>query len=278
MTNKMDELDCKEFNPKMGVYCLYFFIEIGNFICVCILCSLSRKNPFENHIIGDLNLYFLNISDEISVTTPSETISNYTNITMQQKDISEYVISNSSFLRTLVSVSFCRQLYKEFEEMKGEKLSDIFDLNYGKIRKISLANVIISSVIFGIFICIASFRKCLKPVIDNPCVGCLIFCIIFPSYVGRFVLTLIIFYFFEKSDIEKYDNFLECKNIRKEFFKKFSDVNKLRKCFIFFLIINIIIQGVDNIMKCIEFASEGNSADEKKGHVSNNLSTTSVTN
>ena len=51
----------------------------------------------------------------------------------------------------------------------------------------------------------------------------------------------------EKGDIEKYDEFLECKNIKVKFFKKIYDVNKVRKCFIIFVILNIIIQGIDKI-------------------------------
>ena len=32
--------------------------EIACFICICIICSLNRKNQFETHFIGNLDLYF----------------------------------------------------------------------------------------------------------------------------------------------------------------------------------------------------------------------------
>ena len=33
-------------------------IELGIFICTCILCSLSSSNPLESHIIGNITNYF----------------------------------------------------------------------------------------------------------------------------------------------------------------------------------------------------------------------------
>ena len=58
----------------------------------------------------------------------------------------------------------------------------------------------------------------------------------------------------EKGDIEKYDEFLECKNVKTKAFSKFSDVQKIRICFFFFVILNIIGQGIEKIEKCVEYS------------------------
>ena len=48
---------CKFYECTYG---LKFIVEIGCFVCVCILCGLSSKNPFENHVIANLSNYFYN--------------------------------------------------------------------------------------------------------------------------------------------------------------------------------------------------------------------------
>ena len=87
--------------------------------------------------------------------------------------------------------------------------------------------------------------------------------------IGRFVLLLILFYFFEHSDIESYDNFLDCPKVKVKVFDEFSDVNGLRKSFYAFMILNIINQALD---KGKELSEEDNNDDknEKKGNISSN--------
>ena len=54
------------------IMCMMFFnicIELACFICVCILCHISSKNPFKDHIIGDISNYF-NIIEEKTDETP----------------------------------------------------------------------------------------------------------------------------------------------------------------------------------------------------------------
>ena len=46
------------------IKCLGNLVELGVFICICILCSLSSKNPFKSHVIGDVSNYFtININE-----------------------------------------------------------------------------------------------------------------------------------------------------------------------------------------------------------------------
>lgn len=67
----------------------------------------------------------------------------------------------------------------------------------------------------------------------------------------------------EKSDIAKFDDFLECGHVKVKYFHKISDVNKLRNCFFAFFILNIIIQGIDLIEKCCECIEKSVDEDKK---------------
>ena len=58
----------------------------------------------------------------------------------------------------------------------------------------------------------------------------------------------------EKGDVEKYDNFLDCPNVKVIFFKKLSDVNKLRGCFYAFVIMNFLVLGIEKIEHYLEFS------------------------
>ena len=127
-----------KFHPIM---CMIFFnicIELACFICVCILCHISSKNPFKNHIIGDISNYF-NIIEEKTDETPildnqiigsnldkarRRYISNEndTNIAPENK------VNNKIFLRHLVSRLFCTEMQDYFIRFNGRKLSDILIL------------------------------------------------------------------------------------------------------------------------------------------------------
>ena len=69
--------------------------------------------------------------------------------------------------------------------------------------------------------------------------------LIFLTEIAKFVLSLILLYYIESSDIGKYDDFLECLNVKRKFFDKFSDVDKLRKIFLVFAVLNIVSASID---------------------------------
>lgn len=61
------------------------------------------------------------------------------------------------------------------------------------------------------------------------------------------IITFILFFYIEKGDIEKYDDFLNCPNVNRKYFEKFSDVEKIRKCFLAYAVFNIISYFIDKI-------------------------------
>ena len=62
------------------------------------------------------------------------------------------------FLRRLVSDSFCMDMYDSFLRNKDKKISYIFDLNYTKIRNISIA-ILVLTLSFIVLVILALIGK-----------------------------------------------------------------------------------------------------------------------
>ena len=160
-----------DLSPKICCFGLKILIEIACFACVCALCSLSSKDPFKSHVIGDLNQYFYgeeNTSSLIINDTQKHKL-----LTLGFKDIPLESPNKNIYLRKLVSNSFCLDIQDKFVKYYDNKLSNIFDLNYDKIRKISISNMVISLVLF---ICIIIAGIIIKRNIDNLGTACFSWC------------------------------------------------------------------------------------------------------
>ena len=258
----------KKCNLLSSFFIFKIFIEFACFICVCILVKTCKNNPFKNHIIGDLNLYFKGGSNTynkflIKKNTKEDHIFNEgKNISSESDDIKRKLL-----LRKLVSTSFCLEIFGDFKIFKGKNLENIFNLNYNKIFVYSLVTLLFSClliVIFFIGVYITKNFTCCNCCADvNPepvcCSYCnIIFYIVFLILYGtRFIMSLILFYYMEKGDIEKYDDFLDCPSVKVDYFKKkISSVNKLRGCFYAFVIMNFILLGIEKIESYIEYAEK----------------------
>ena len=253
---------------------LNFFIEFGAFICVCIIVSLSSSNPFKEHIIGNITIYYNSFGDDadsfsgnsiyrhipLNETLTSEEI--YNDI-LSYDNISKDIIKTSSrlynfkklFKRKIESDSFCTDIHESFIRNNGKKLSHIFDLNYETIYGLCLALLLVMlarealTIILIILICKDKYQK----------VAFIILGIIaILLWIAKFVLFIILFHYIENGDIEKYDDFLDCKNVRTEYFKNFTDVDKLRKCFIAFTVLNLLADIFDKVEKLFEPCGQQN--------------------
>ena len=259
----------KKCNILSSIFYLKLFIEIGSFICVCILVKISKNDPFEKHRIGDLDQYFyhsLNLRNK----------RNYNNLLINNNSSKEYLFNETKnfslnsdkkrklFLRKLISKSFCIKIIDDFELFKYEKLKNIFDLNYSKIYIYSMLNLLLSCLLLilffiGIYMCFEDCCICaaVKKIKKEPvcCSYCnIIFYIIFLIIYGtRFIISFILFYYIEKGDIEKYDDFLDCPGVKVNYFKKnIANVNELIGCFYTFIIMNFILLGIEKIEKYLE--------------------------
>ena len=163
---------------------------------------------------------------------------------------------NKLFLRKLVSKSFCSEISDDFEKYRGTKLSNIFDLYYDKIHKISIGTFYLSYFFVFFYPILLFFKIFNKTKKITPLKNCLI--LVFAFFIllldaAKLILSAILFYFMEKGNLEKYNAFLDCKNVRVKFFKKISDINRLRGYFYAFVILNIISLGIERIEKSIDF-------------------------
>ena len=266
----------KECNLLSSIFYFKLLIEICCFISICILADISKKDPFEEHIIGDLNLYFVeNFLSKINKRK-------YYNFEVNNITSREYIFNESQnislesdnkgklFLRKLVSTSFCMEIFNDFDIYKGSNLLNIFDLNYKKIYSYSSANLALSCLLVLLFFIGVYFANCfggctvcvvVKRINPEPvcCSYCnIIFYIAFLIVYGiRFVMSFVLFYYMEKGDIEKYNNFLDCSGVKVDYFKEnISNANKLRGCFYTFVIMNFILLGIEKIEKYLEVAEK----------------------
>ena len=227
----------KKCNILSSIFYFKLFIEICCFICVCILVKNSKNDPFANHKIGNLYNYFyypLNIRNKskynnnflINNNTSNDYLFNETqNISSMSGN------KRKLFLRNLVSKSFCIKTFDDFELLKGEKLLNIFDLNYDKIYLYSVLNLLLSCLLVMLFFIGMYIAKCFEGccicavvsrirVREEPvcCSYCnIIFYIVFLIIYGtRFIMSFVLFYYMEKGDIEKYSDFLECSGVKVE--------------------------------------------------------------
>ena len=166
---------------------------------------------------------------------------------------SDQNIETKASVRRLSSDAFCSEMFDYFKKYKGRKLSSIFDLKYDKIFHIRIANLVISCFLLLVFIgsiCYFSNYSYKTGIVVS--LGLFVLLL----YVTRFVLSIVLFYYMEKGDIEKYDDFLECKIVKPKYFKKFSDIHHIRNCFFAFLVFNIMVQGIEKIEKCFEYGEK----------------------
>ena len=234
-------------------------VEIAIFITVCIIVGFSSKDPFKSHIIGNMTNYFNTFPSSNTSLIKSICIcknETFDNTCTNENDfhgcfnVSSDIINFQPLIkRKLESDSFCTDIRESFSRNKGKKLSYIFDLNYTTIRRLSIALMVVCVSYIAISIikwCIKDSKKYKegKNIILN---NILFFVNVLKliAWIAKFVLSLILFHFIENSDIGKYDSFLECPYVKEKYFKKFNDVNKFRKCFLAFGILNIISESIE---------------------------------
>ena len=136
---------------------LLILADLGSFICVCFLVSLSSKNPFKSHIIEDITKYYYDYPEYIVspygennniINTDEINLDNTENNLIQddKKYYSSFINIDYKkiFRRKLESSSFCADMRESLERNNGKRLSYIFDLNYETIHKYSIALIVIS--------------------------------------------------------------------------------------------------------------------------------------
>ena len=164
---------------------------------------------------------------------------------------------------------------ESFKRNKGQKLSYIFDLKYQTIRKLNIALIIVILSFILLFIAMIILLISLKnneKTFLRIILG-IVNILLFLAWIAKFVLSLILLYFIESSDIGKYDDFLDCENVQVKFFDKYTDIRKLRKTFLSFAV-NIISESLDKADElCNSFQRDNKpvNVDSKINVTTNNL-------
>ena len=253
-------------NALKLLFIINILVEIIASLLIDILVGLSFKDPFKDHYIGDLSNYFYDVEKSNNTNNNSLNISsfnNYGNIS------SAYNIKKKLNLRNLVSKQFCSEMRENFIEFQGSKLEDLFDFKLGKIKLLCLISLgidILSIIIFMVvmiaLICIACKIKKNKEKtyeVNINSIDTILNLMTFTKIIYKifnvalFVVALILYYQIDKSDLDKYDDFLDCENVKDKFFDEFSDANKLRKVFYIYLFVTITKQGIERLNQAFDF-------------------------
>ena len=137
---------------------LKFLVEVTIFGLVIALCTLSSKEHFKSHIIGDMSNYFkmpstssdsaenIPISDTILIN-PSSLLENISQEYLNNSLNNSFDITDIKYSlkekRQLASDSFCVDMEESFKRNEGKELSYIFNLRYQTIRKINIALIVV---------------------------------------------------------------------------------------------------------------------------------------
>ena len=172
------------------IYVIKTLIEAGSSFCITILCTSSKNNPFESHYIGNLSNYFYDeINTNIPITNNKYNYALFNNVNTEEhifngskKIYSDMDNKNKLFLRKLVSKSFCSEIRDDFEKYRGTKLSNIFDLYYDKIHKISIGTFYLSYFFVFFYPILLFFKIFNKTKKITPLKNCLILAFPFLYY------------------------------------------------------------------------------------------------
>ena len=137
-------------NIESKINFLKGLIQLGALICICYLCRLSSKFPFESHIIGNMTDYFYDIPN-----------------TSSSDDIIEYKPLSK---RHLEFPSFCDDILNSFKWNKGRKLSYIFDYNIVRRFSISIIVLYVLSLILSVLFVILKTSTSFKYKKNNICI------------------------------------------------------------------------------------------------------------
>ena len=174
-------------------------------------------------------------------------------------------------------------MQESFARNKGRKLKYIFDLRYQEIRKISIALLVVdlSSILvigYPILNCIIQSNYTKHELATNEkimirysIISIAICILLIIGWIGKYVLFILLYHFIENGDIGKYDDFLDCRIVKEKFFEKFDDINKLRRCFLAFAILNIIAESLDKVKEFLEKYVENKEKNDRQIKIYQNL-------
>ena len=161
--------------------------------------------------------------------------------------------------------SFCFDMYLSFDFHNNFKFSYIFDMNYDTIKTISIPTLCVFICYLFLYI-IMKIDECNIERIKSSCNFCICLysnknilkIIKIVLWAGKSLLYYFLWYNIESGDIGKYEDFLKCKYVNKEYFDEtFPDTHKLRRYYIILIFFNLFTDLLDKFENVLKSAEEG---------------------
>ena len=246
------------------------YISYGFFVLYSIIIVYTRSiyyntkdDPLEKHLNENRSIYFKNKNTIFSPLNYYEKQCICGDEILNDFCTEEQILSGchdkslnkqqNLFLGILMAENKCNE-YEETIRSNGiQSLSEIFDINAGKINDMALGIMIITiismSLIFLLFIIPFFFLKSEEDKLKSlsNVVTCLNNIIIFLSFIINFFLFLLLDVRYNKGDTTDYVDFLDCKNVEKKSFEEFEEVEDFKSNYKSFLIVHIIYYSLSGL-------------------------------
>jgi len=165
------------------------------------------------------------------------------------KDIVNELESKKKFLRRLVNNDLCNKYIAKIKDESNTKMSDIFDLKFDKINKMSLGLIIIIGISTGVclFIILSALMIGCGCCGDNPssflkCILVFAVCYVILEALANIGVTITMIVYYTGGDLGDFADFLECDGINKNSFNLYSEATSVKPYFIAFTVINLICE------------------------------------
>ena len=282
--------DIKECCNKFSAYIyiifntLKFLVDFLCFIFIILIISIGKKDIFENQIIGKEAEYFVcnpryslssmkfsfiefisfkldDSGSEILNKNETKSDDNYTYPINLPECNNSFDINNKT--------RFCVDMYIMFQFHYNDTFSSIFDLRFDDIRRYSIGmlTILTTYLVYYLLIIIPEFSEILNKFCyknqskflqklygysHKKYLSSLKVIVSF-LWIGKSLIYFFLWRCFETSDIGKYEDFLKCKFVKKNYFVEyFPNTDKLRIFYKSLLILNLITEFIDKLETAIK--------------------------
>ena len=142
----------------------------------------------------------------------------------------------------------CEFYQEEIMNPKVNKLGDVFDLNIENIHTKSSQLLLVFFLIIAVLmlsIC-GIFLLVINQSLGTVCFACLLILGNYALIIINFILSILLFFSFYKSDNYRFVEFLSCKNVNQNEFSEYFFAKKLNKDFTVFIILNFVSLFLNN--------------------------------
>ena len=234
-------------------YCFYFLL-IFIILYTRKIYDNTKNDPLKKPLNENRTIYFKNITEiftpyEKQCVCGDEVLNDFCTEEQILSGCHEKTLNKQQntnlFLRFLMSNTKCKEYENKIRNYEIQSLSEIFDINAGKINNMAFG-ILVSTIVTMCLAFILSIIPCFFIKCDDKfhsvskIVQMLIVLLCIISFIINLILFIILCVQYNKGDTADYVSFLTCNNIEKKSFKEFDDAEDLKSNYKSFLIVNII--------------------------------------